>query len=94
MSEKNEDMKSIWRDMSADEKREMMKTMMESFFSDMKGDDKHKFMYDMMGAGDGEKGFNPMKMMGMMSKMMGGRRHKNGRGRRERKMGCSPMEMM
>ncbi len=89
MNDKKDNMNPTWSQMSEQEKKEMM----ESFFSDMKGNEKYKFIHDLMG-GDSMKGFNPMKMMGMMGKMMGGKGHKMGMGKKGHKRGCHPGEKM
>ncbi len=97
MSDSKDKMKAIWQEMSAEERKEMM----ESFFSEMKGEEGHQFWNDMMENGNGKKDFNPMKMMGMMHKMISGKRHlKKGHrmskmmGGRLKEKGINPMEMM
>lgn len=96
MTEKKETFETSWEKMSSEEKKMVMKKMMEECFSGMTGDEVHGFMHGMM---DGEKGdiaCHPMDMMGkmmskgginpmeMMSKMMGGKGKEGG---------FNPMEM-
>jgi predicted transcriptional regulator len=67
----NEMMENQFKNMTSEEKKQMMETMMEKFFSSMSDDEKKDMMSNMMGKMTGN---NPM--MGMMSMMMG-RKGKN-----------------
>lgn len=72
--EENADKKeSTWKNMSKEEKSQMMKEMMESFFSE-KGGNMKQFMKEMMNHDHKSHGCGPQ---GMMGKMMGGRKHKS-----------------
>ena len=64
-------MENQFKNMTSEEKKQMMEAMMEKFFSSMSDDEKKDMMSGMMGK---MMGNNPM--MGMMSMMMG-RKGKN-----------------
>jgi LPS O-antigen subunit length determinant protein (WzzB/FepE family) len=67
----NEMMENQFKNMTSEEKKQMMEAMMEKFFSSMSDNEKKDMMSGMMGK---MMGNNPM--MGMMSMMMG-RKDKN-----------------
>ena len=70
-----------FKNMTSEEKKQMMETMMEKFFSSMSDDEKKDMMSGMMGKMMGE---NPM--MGMMSMMMGRKGIKSEKGNESGKM--------
>jgi predicted transcriptional regulator len=85
----NEMMGNQFKNMTSEERKQMMESMMEKFFSSMTDDEKKDMMSGMMGK---MMGNNPM--MGMMSMMMGRKGQKSERGEEKGKMPwdmCSEM---
>ncbi|MGD0342919.1 MAG: hypothetical protein ABSA76_14545 [Bacteroidales bacterium] len=77
----NEMMENQFKNMTSEEKKQMMDAMMEKFFSSMSDDEKKDMMSGMMGK---MMGNNPM--MGMMSMMMGRKGNKSEKGSETGKM--------
>ena len=77
----NEMMGNQFKNMTSEEKKQMMETMMEKFFSSMSDEEKKDMMSGMMGK---MMGNNPM--MGMMSMMMGRKGDKSEEGGETGKM--------
>lgn len=81
MTDRKDTFKTLWQEMSSEEKKAAMEKIMGDFFSGMKEDKKQGFMQGMMGEIMGKTNFNPMEMM---SKMMGNEGKEGG---------FNPMEM-